>query len=64
MKTISDKGKANGLGKLLSTVQVLWLLVRCAARWKTNLPLTVLKVRVEIQGGHVCMLVEQAIHSR
>jgi hypothetical protein len=41
---ISDKSKANVLGKGLACLQICWMLVQCAARKVSGYPLTLLEI--------------------
>jgi hypothetical protein len=41
---IKDKGKADGLVKSLTILQLLWLFIQCSARLAQHLPLTTLEI--------------------
>ncbi|RPB07135.1 hypothetical protein P167DRAFT_461413, partial [Morchella conica CCBAS932] len=43
---VEDKGKAEMLGKTLVCLQALWMLVQCAVRKASGLPVTLLEIHV------------------
>lgn len=43
---VLDKGKADGMGKMLVCVQAFWMAVQCAARKGVGLPVTLLELHV------------------
>lgn len=56
---ISDKSKANLLGKGLVCIQVIWFLIQCIARAATGYPLALLEVQIMIHV--VCALLMYAL---
>ena len=50
-ETIEDKSKSNLLGKILVTIQAVWMIIQCAARARHDLSLTILELHTLI---HVC----------
>lgn len=47
--SIKDKGKASVFAKSLAMIQALYMVVGCASRWYSGLPLTLLEIHVLIQ---------------
>lgn len=47
--SINDKGKASVFAKSLAAIQALYMVVGCASRWYSGLPLTLLEIHVLIQ---------------
>ena len=56
---ISDKSKANLLGKGLICIQVIWFLIQCIARAAAGYPLTLLEVHTMVHV--VCALLMYAL---
>ena len=48
---IEDKSKSNLLGKILVTIQAVWIIIQCAARSGHDLSLTILELHTLV---HVC----------
>lgn len=46
---IVGEGETGGIAKLVACFQILWFVVQCRARWTSNLPLTLLEIRIGIQ---------------
>jgi hypothetical protein len=56
--SISDKGKASNIAKVLAFSQAAWLLAQCIARGAAGLPLTLLEIHLATQV--VCTLIAYA----
>lgn len=54
-ETISDKSKANLIGKGLICIQVTWMVIQCIARKGAGYPLTLLEVHTMVHV--VCALI-------